>query len=227
MNSEMNNFWYWARQRWSRLIGVSTPPETALVAQTMLSVEYDENDPATRAYVATWKPYEPITDLTNEDSHAALTQSGLSYGRDSDIAFVRRAIAKGSELRKTGTPLDGQRLKHLGYRRNVIITTEFLDILTEKGCAEPRRASQCIMSAYQSKIACLNRIGRMRHAGISEVRVLPNNMAAGPCPACLSLSERDMPIEQAPSGPLPGCPHPDQCFILFRSVIRTGETNDD
>lgn len=65
-----------------------------------------------------------------------------------------------------------------------------------------------------------------RLAGIAQalgadatVELLPNNMAAGPCPACLDASRRQYRPIKAPLGPLDACPHPDQCMILHRIVM--------
>lgn len=53
----------------------------------------------------------------------------------------------------------------------------------------------------------------------ARIQVHPNNMAAGPCRGCIELSREPIPLSRAPLGPLPECPHPDQCVLLFRSVM--------
>lgn len=50
------------------------------------------------------------------------------------------------------------------------------------------------------------------------VQVYANNMLAGPCDSCIALAKRPVPISLAPSGPLPDCPHPDQCALWWRSI---------
>lgn len=55
----------------------------------------------------------------SDDSHrSALTQDGLSHGRDEDLAFVRAALddnqyARGVDLRRHGTPTPTERLRQL------------------------------------------------------------------------------------------------------------------
>ncbi len=161
----------------------------------------------------------------SDDGHRiALTQDGLSHGRDEDLAFVRAALdgnqyARGVDLRRHGTPASAERLRQLGIRSNAIMSEEFLAILTDKGLSDPIEAAHAIASACLSRAAQTEAISRADHAGITMVEVIPNNMAAGPCQACLKLAEKPIPIEQAPLGPLPGCPHPGQCKLWTRSLV--------
>lgn len=169
------------------------------------------------AYKAEEEPFD-------DDRRIALTQDGLSHGRDEDLAFVRAALdgnqsARGVDLRRHGTPVSAERLRQLGVRSNAIMSEEFLAILTDKGLSDPIEAAHFIASAYFGRVAQTKAISRAAQAGITMVEVIPNNMAAGPCQACLKLAKRPIPIEQAPLGPLPQCPHPSQCVLHTRSVL--------
>jgi len=55
----------------------------------------------------------------------------------------------------------------------------------------------------------------------SDVRYefIPNNMALGPCPACLSAAQHTYLASEAPLAPLEGCPHADQCVGFHRSLL--------
>ncbi len=174
--------------------------------------------------VEKWMPYVAVIDLSDDQARRALTQSGLSHGRESDIAFVRQAIggnklAADIDLRRSGTPASIEILRELGLRANAIITMEYLSILTETGLADPVGAAQFITSAYRGRLAQINALGRLRHASIFRVRVVANNMAAGPCAACLALAQHDVSIDEAPYGPLPECPHPSQCQLHTYAVL--------
>lgn len=171
-----------------------------------------------------WRPYEPVSELTDLQIRQALTQDGLSHGRPADIDFVRRAIggnqfAQGLDLRRHGTPAPAEKLRELGVRTNAILSLEYLETLTAKGLSDPIGAAQFITSACHEQLAGVNRRERYAHAGVSHVQVIPNSMAAGPCPACLALAEKPIPAEDAPDGPLPGCPHPSQCRLFTRAVM--------
>ncbi len=171
-----------------------------------------------------WAPYEPVTVLPDEEVHAALVQTGLCHGRDEDLAFVKAAIggtpfAKSIDLRRHGTQLDKATLKAMKVRPTAMLTAEYLAILTPAGLADPIEAAQALTSAYLGRIAVTNSLGRAEHAGVEFVEVIPNNMAAGPCAACLKLAEKPVPIAEAPKGPLPECPHPKQCVIRSRSIL--------
>lgn len=190
----------------------------------MLEIEYDKDDPAFKGWADNWRPYENIVSLPDDEAKIALTEGGLSHGRKQDIAFVRSVMesvefAKGIDLRKKGHPINTQRKAELGLRANAIVSEDYLNILTAKGMADPIESAQFIASAYSGRLASLNNIGRMRHAGIKKIRVVPNNMAAGPCTHCLSAAERDLPIDEAPIGRFDGCPHPTQCIIWIRSIV--------
>lgn len=169
-------------------------------------------------------PYQRVSKLTDDDVRTALTQAGLSHGRDADIAFVRRAIgsnrfAKGIDLRRCGEPAPIKTLRELKIRANAVLSVDYLAILTAKGLANPIETAQFLVSAYQSLLAGTNAVGRSAHAGIDHVKVIPNNMAAGPCPACLKLARYPIPVADAPTGPLPECPHPTQCQLRTRAVV--------
>ncbi len=198
------------------------------LSQLMIEIDYDKDDPAFQAWAANWRPYEELASLPDNEAKIALTESGLSHGRKQDIAFVRSVMesvefAKGINLRKRGLPISPQRKAELGLRANAIVSENYLSILTEKGIANPIESAQLIASAYSNRLASLNKIGRMRHAGIKSVRVIPNNMAAGPCESCLTAAANELPIDDAPAGSLSGCPHPSQCAILLRAVSALDE----
>lgn len=63
------------------------------------------------------------------------------------------------------------------------------------------------------------RVARTREAMGDEamIQVVANTMAAGPCEACQRLAAKPVPLSMAPSGPLPECPHPDQCVLHWRT----------
>lgn len=69
--------------------------------------------------------------------------------------------------------------------------------------------------------AALRDIARIREAcgADAQVQVHANSMAAGPCAACLEMASEPIPLGSAPTGPLPECPHPDQCVLRFHVVI--------
>jgi len=72
------------------------------------------------AYKADEEPFD-------DDRRIALTQDGLSHGRDEDLAFVRAALddnqyARGVDLRRHGTPASAERLRQLGVRSNAIMS---------------------------------------------------------------------------------------------------------
>lgn len=52
----------------------------------------------------------------------------------------------------------------------------------------------------------------------ATVRMTPNNMAAGPCDACLREEQRTVLASEAPLPPLDECPHPDQCAARYHLV---------
>jgi hypothetical protein len=188
------------------------------------SVQSIEHRPLGKPVPDAFVPYQPVSKLTDDDARTALTQAGLSHGRDADIAFVRRAIggnsfAKGIDLRRCGEPAPIETLRELKVRANAVLTVEYLAILTAKGLADPIETAQFLVSAYQSRLAGTNAIGRAAHTGIKRVAVIPNTMAAGPCAACMMLSRHPIPAADAPTGPLPECPHPTQCQLRTRAVL--------
>jgi len=183
-----------------------------------------EPRPFDRSAREMFEPYQRVSSLTDDDVRTSLTQAGLSSGTDADIAFVRRAIgdnpfAKGIDLRRCGEPAPIEKLRELKVRANAVLTVDYLAILTAKGLADPIETAQFLVSAYQSRLAGTNAIGRAAHAGIDHVEVIPNNMAAGPCAACLKLSRHPIPAADAPTGPLSECPHPDQCVLRWRTHL--------
>jgi hypothetical protein len=165
------------------------------------------------------------TAITVDEAVTALTRSGLSYGRPEDAAFLRSALRgeewpSGLTLRKHGSPLNKHELRALGYRANLILSRECLAILTEKGREDPKEAAQFIVSAFTTSRSTARAIGDVIAAGGPHgmVQVVPNNMAAGPCSGCLAPASTPIPATQAPTGPLPECPHPEQCRLHFRYI---------
>lgn len=179
-----------------------------------------------------WKSYQRIPVLTNDDARDAVVRSGLCTGSNDAIALIQSVannieFATGLDLRKAGVRIDKDGLKARGLRTNVILTFECWELLTPKGQRDPIAAAQFILSAYMGRLHWRNGIGRAQHAGVKEVRIVPNNMAAGPCGACLLLSTRTFAIQEAPVCPLKECPHPDQCATRFRSVVDIEQIDDD
>jgi hypothetical protein len=159
-----------------------------------------------------------------ETARRALIRTGLCHGRDEDIAFVEAALAgnkfaKGIGLRRHGTQIEAAALRAMKIRANASLTAEYLAILTPAGREDPIRTAQVLVSAYLSCLAGTNAAGRAAHAGIELVEVIPNNMAAGPCAACLQLARKPIPLADAPAGPLSECPHPDQCVLRWQSHL--------
>lgn len=155
---------------------------------------------------------------------AALTRSGWSRGTDSDVDFFLAAVgsdpfAKPIDLRRHGMLMAADELRQLGLRANTVVSREFMAILTDKGRAQPIEAAHHIMSMSYTLRAGARARANQAAAGISMVQVIPNSMAAGPCAACLALSKSPIPLSSAPDGPLPECPHPDQCKLFTRSVL--------
>jgi len=188
------------------------------------SVQPVEHRPFKKLTLDTFTSFQRVSRLNDHDVRTSLTQAGLSNGTDDDIAFVRRAIgdnpfAKGIDLRRCGEPAPIEKLRELKVRANAALTVDYLAILTAKGLADPIETAQFLVSAYQSRLAGTNAIGRAAHAGIEWVEVIPNSMAAGPCAACRKLARHPIPASAAPTGPLPECPHPTQCRLWTRAVL--------
>ena len=199
--------------------------------------------PSARAYPPSepsWKKYAggaPSSDylgrvtsarqsLVAEDYRHALTHLGLSEGSDADIAFLRGALSgvewpKGITIRKHGTPLTKDELKSLGYRSNLILSRECLAVLSEQGRRDPVESTQFIVSAVESRVAFLRQMANTLSAVGSDtmIQVYANTMAAGPCAACTAIAAKPVPLTMAPSGPLPECPHPDQCQLFWRTHL--------
>lgn len=169
--------------------------------------------------------YDPVTELTETQAREVLRRTRLCKGRPVDLAFVRSAICdvavpRGTDLRRHGTQLAPIVLKALGLRTTTILTAEFLDVLTEEGRADPVGSAAHIVSAYLTGASMHHAARRAEQAGIEMVTIVPTNTAAGPCTACLALAEKPISIRMAPIGPLRECPHPTQCRLHVRSVLR-------
>ena len=52
--------------------------------------------------------------------------------------------------------------------------------------------------------------------GVALFRLLPSNMAAGPCEHCLKVAGARYSAKDAPLPPFEECPHPDQCACIYR-----------
>lgn len=168
----------------------------------------------------------------DRDLQWALRVCGYSLGRPEDVAFARRAMSdqggEATSLRKAGSVLAKDELRDLGIRSNVIVSREFLEVLTEKGRKDPIRAAQSIASKFLGRRIARDRVKRtMAAMGVDcRIKVLPNNMAAGPCPACIDLAKTSIPIQQTPLGPLDECPHPDQCVLHWMVDHEPSEWSD-
>lgn len=189
------------------------------------SVQPAEHRPFEKLTLDTFTSLQRVSKLNDHAVRTSLTEAGLSHGRDADIAFVRQAIgsnqfAKGIDLRRCGEPAPIQTLRELGVRANAVLSVDYLAILTPKGLADPIETAQFLVAAYQSRLAGANAVDRAAQAGIDRVMVIPNNMAAGPCPACLKLARHPIPAAKAPTGPLLECPHPTQCVLRYRAYTR-------
>lgn len=165
-------------------------------------------------------------DFVDEDIRIALTQSGYAYGATEHITFVKSALRdeewpRGITLRRLGRQLSKEELRSLGYRPNLQITAECLALLTDKGRANPTESTQFIVSAANMRRSSRRDIAQAKRVGIRSVKVFPNNMASGPCPACRALSRTVVKIDDAPCGPLSDCPHPDQCVLHWQSQFNT------
>lgn len=159
------------------------------------------------------------------DYMLGLRLHGMSDGEPDHVAFVHAAIdhidwPKPIDLRRHGEQLSPDALREMGLRANSVLTHEFLAILNEQGRADPIQAANLIYRGVFGLAAHGERMARTVAAigDAAMVQVIANNMAAGPCPACIKLARRPIPLSQAPSGPLPDCPHPTQC-VLHWSVI--------
>jgi len=161
----------------------------------------------------------------HEDIRVALTQDGLGHATAEAIAFVDGALSsagewpKGIDLRGCGRQLSKEELRERGYRSSLRLSEECLDILTDKGRQDPAESTQFIVSALVSRDAKRAQLARTKAAGVRKVKIRQNSMAAGPCPACIALSKRTIPIDDAPLGPLPECPRPSQCVLIIQSVL--------
>lgn len=163
--------------------------------------------------------------VLREDIRASLAQDGLAYDTSDAIDFVEAALfgsgewPRGVDLRRHGTLLTKSELKQLGYRANLILTSECLAILTDKGRERPTDSSQFIVSSLMLRTSNRAHIARAKSGGLSLAQVIPNSTASGPCAACMEISSRLIPIEKAPIGPLPSCPHPSQCVLHIRATV--------
>ena len=163
--------------------------------------------------------------LLDDDYRRALTAVGLAKGTDVSVAFLKAALKgvdwpKGIALRKFGDQISREELKDLGYRPNLILTHQCWEILTDEGRKDPVHSTQAIVSEIEARSAHLRKMGNARLAVGNDamIQVYANNMASGPCSACTALAANPVPLSLAPSGPLPSCPHPDQCALHWRTI---------
>lgn len=233
MAQQQSGLTSYARRLWNCLSGSKKQVTDTKTSTVSLSIEFENpNDPIIREWIESREAFEPIRFLSDEDARDAVTQSGLCLGRNADIAtihqlFLENPIPTGLDLRKTGNRIDAAGLRERALRGNVILSFECWEMLSPEGQRDPINSAQFIMSAYARRLRGRNDIARAIHSGVSQALVYPNNTAAGPCKACIALSACPIPIEQAPCGPLPECPHPNQCNLWHRSVFRIEGIDDD
>lgn len=157
---------------------------------------------------------------TDDDYVIALTQDGLSYGRPSDVAFLRSALRgqefpSGMALRKFGALIPKDEMKAMGYRATLILSRECYEILTEKGRKYPADSAQFIASALEGRKARRREFAQLVAVFGSDVmvRFTANNTGAGTCSSCRALARQPVRVEGASLGPLPECPHPSHCVL--------------
>jgi len=105
-------------------------------------------------------------------------------------------------------------------RANAICSIEIFEAMTPEARADAVFSAQSIVTALMSWQSAAGKIERTLQAmgPGTRIKVHPNKMAAGPCAACLKLSSEAQPLSAAPMGPLPACPHPDQCVLHWRAL---------
>lgn len=128
-------------------------------------------------------------------------------------------VADGKGLRRYGTRMSADDLRANGMRGNTICTHEFLQVLSPIGRQDPLESAHHIMSRIGARHQGIRRRGEYLDHGFQMVEVIPNNMAAGPCQACLTLAKKPIPATEAPLGPLDECPHPNQCRLWTRAIL--------
>ena len=127
--------------------------------------------------------------------------------------------ADGKGLRRYGTRMSADDLRANGMRGNTICTHEFLQVLSPIGRQDPSESAHHIMSQIGARYQGIRRRGEYLDHGFQMVEVIPNNMAAGPCQACLTLAKKPISSTEAPLGPLDECPHPNQCRLWTRAIL--------
>lgn len=143
---------------------------------------------------------------------------------DANVCFVTEALrdgGNGMQLRTHGKLMDPDTLAENGMRRNVKCSVPFYAMLNDRGRSDPINAARAIASMIGEIAAKERNIANTVSAlgKNCKVEVIPNTMAAGPCHACTDLAKAPIPIQQAPRCALPSCPHPEQCYLHFRSVL--------
>ncbi|WP_155738158.1 hypothetical protein [Sphingobium yanoikuyae] len=165
--------------------------------------------------------------LSDTDYLEIISSLGLAHPTQASIDFLKAGLLgvdwpKGITLRRHGSQIPKEELKALGYRANLVLSRECWAILSDKGRGDPVESTQFIVSAIESRVAFHRRMGSVSAAMGDDamVQVIPNNTASGSCAACVALASEPIPLAQAPSGPLPSCPHPDQCVLHWRTIYR-------
>ena len=150
----------------------------------------------------------------------ALAISGVSLNTDKNFAFLSIATRDvewitGLTIRRHGDRLSKDELRSLKVRANVIMTSQFIAVLNERGATEPMVAADAIawiINAGISSAECIfsqsDRQGR--------VKFQPVHYHADPCQAALAVGEIVVHKSDATILPLLGCSHPERCWCRYR-----------
>lgn len=153
----------------------------------------------------------------------AVRNSGLSSGRDEDIAFYLAAHRSGSlngrDIRKKGALLTKEQKREIGFVYRGMYSRELYDTLNEAGRADPVDSAWTICSYANGLMHSQGQLKSAADAGIEMIRFRASNMAAGPCAKAKSLDEARLPIGQVEIVPFDQCTHPGQCACMFQSWI--------
>lgn len=122
----------------------------------------------------------------------------------------------GDALRKWGDRLSPPEVKALGFRGGVVLGRRFIDALPPENRRDAINQACRIASVINVMVAARRDLCRISSLG-SDIRVQchANEMASGPCAACLHAAGRTFLAKEAPLPPFDGCPHPDQCSIRY------------
>lgn len=203
-------------------VSAITPTITAAVFSILLTAA----DYGAGLIACRFAPFRESTMDEEAVALGALKCGGYSKARQCDVDMLLSVVradrfATGLSLRKTGQRMSPEAVTALGFRSSLIMTEEFWDSLTVLGRADPRSAAQSIVSAYWAIVAHDRQLrqGLRVFGSDAMVQIYPNNTLAGPCQACIELAKKPVPWTEAPAGPLPRCPHPEECSLTWRFVI--------